>query len=169
MSYNDHDLDYNMLIARPLYFGLGVNVVLPAALIFLCYYIDQHGGVSNKVGDSYQLLFYFFCVLAAAEAGLALWWRQKLMAKPVVRSKETFAFDIADGLVRISRPVFLVIAGISLYGVAFYFLTGHFKESVILVLISFIIFQLVRPRHGQVKKFVETQRKLVDQGQFLAG
>jgi hypothetical protein len=107
--------------------------------------------------------------MAATEGAFAFWWRGKLLERPMVRRKETFQQDIMHGLFRASRPVFILIASISLYGYLYYFLTGRFSEAVFMVLFSFIVFQFVRPRFGAVNKLIERQYKMAHEGKFYTG
>ncbi|MFQ5454378.1 MAG: hypothetical protein ACE5D6_09365, partial [Candidatus Zixiibacteriota bacterium] len=56
---------------------------------------------------------------------------------------------------------------ISLYGFIYFFLTGRFKEAVFFVVFSFLVFQIVRPRYGFIRKLIDSQKKLVERGTFL--
>lgn len=165
-DFNGEQIEIHRIVARPLYFGLLTNVIVPMGLLLACYYYDQKVGVDNKLGDLANPLFYVFIVLAASEGAFALWLKGKLLEKPMIRRKETFQQDIMYGLLRVSRPVFLIIASISFYGYFYYFLTGRFTEAVFMVLFSFIIFQFVRPRLGAVNKVLEQQYKMAQEGKF---
>ncbi|MDZ4722462.1 MAG: hypothetical protein SGI97_00900 [candidate division Zixibacteria bacterium] len=161
--------DINKIIVKPLYFGLVNNILLPMVFLFICYYLNTKGTVENKVGDSANMLFYIFVALALAETGAALWLRASLFKKPMVKSLETLGDDIGDGLLRALRPVFLIIASISVYGLVYFMLTGRFNEAVMLVVFSFVVFQFVRPRFGMADKLIEQQTALAKSGQFLKG
>ncbi len=164
LENNNYDL--NQIVVRPLYFGLMSNILIPMALLLVCYYINVHYSRDNIIGDLANSLFYTFVVMALGQAAFALWWRSQKLRQPMVRRKETFEEDIPAGLLRTCRPVFLIIAAISVYGYLYYFLTGRFTEMVVFVFFSFIVFQLVRPRHGLVRKVIAQQRELVQQGRF---
>lgn len=166
LRIGEEDYDLVPLVAKPLYLGLLVNVVIPMALLLVCYYISNHSYVENRVGDFANSLFYIFVVLSLAEAGFALWMRKKLLDAPMVRSEATLLEDIQKALVQRSRPVFVIIAAISIYGYLYFFLTGRFQETAMMVLFSFIVFQLVRPRVGSVRKLVARQRELFVQGKL---
>jgi hypothetical protein len=167
-KWDDDAYDLNRMIVRPIYFGLVVNILMPMALFLVCYYIQTHGGRQNAVGDSAGALFYLFVVLALLQGGFALWWRRKRLALPMIRCADTFEEDVGGRLLWACRPVFVVIAAITLYGFVYFFLTGRFTEMVIFVFFSFIVFQVVRPRHGLVRKVIKQQSALVDQGKFRA-
>ena len=169
MSIRSEEDDYAVtsMVAKPLYIGLIVNVVIPMVFLLVCYWLDRNNRPDNIAGDFANSLFYTFATLALAQAGLALWWRRGLMLRPMVRSEDVFIEDITVELVRRLRPMFILIASISVYGYLYFFLTGRFREAALMVLFSFLVFQVVRPRVGSVRKLVAHQRELVENGQFL--
>ncbi len=160
----NNSYDLSQLIIRPLYFGLVVNILIPAAGLLICHYIDSNYGRDNVIGDMANPLFYIFVALALLQAVFSLWWRAKRLRRPMVRTKETFEQEMVTSLLRACRPVFIVIAAISAYGYLYFFLTGRFTETVVFIFFSFIVFQLVRPRHGFARKLVARQEKLIEQG-----
>lgn len=168
-SILDDEHDLTRIIVRPLYFGMLVNIIAPMILLAICYHLSNTQAVNNKVGDMSSTLFYIFAAGALLEAGAALWLRQRMFTIPMIRRMETFEEDFSNELLRRSRIVFVVIASISLWGFLFFFLTGEFLEAVLFVVISFITFQLVRPRYGSTRKLVAAQEKLARSGHFLQG
>ena len=171
MGFTSQDFEYDLprILAKPLYFGLFVNVIVPMALLFVCFYLDKNYSMDNHAGAAANSLYYVLAVMSVAQAGLALWWRRRLFQQPMITRPETFEQDLATGFLRCSRPVFIVVALISLYGYIYFFVTGRFSESVILVLFSFLVFQVVRPRAGFVRKLVIRQRELIEQQRHLSG
>ena len=169
MERKDYSIKYNLasIIVRPLYFGLGVNIVIPGVLLFVCYYLNNNYSFYNRLGELGNVLFYVFGALTVAQAGLSLWWRNKLYNRPMIRRKETFEEDLKDQILKRSKPVFILIATICIYGYLYFLLTGRFTESVFFVIFSFLVFQVVRPRYGMIRRLIAFQEKLVEQGQFL--
>lgn len=165
-NFSGEPIELHRILARPLYFGLICNVILPMGLLMACFYHDKYYDIENKLGDFADSLFYVFLVFAATEGAFAYWWRGKLLEKPMVHRKETFQQDVLIGLLRASRPVFILIASISLYGYLYYFLSGRFTEAVFMVLFSFIVFQFVRPRLGAVNKLIENQFQMAEAGKY---
>ncbi|MCK4858269.1 MAG: hypothetical protein KAT58_09895 [candidate division Zixibacteria bacterium] len=160
----NNSYDLSQLIIRPLYFGLVVNILIPAAGLLICHYVDSNYGRGNVIGDLANPLFFIFVALALLQAVFSLWWRTKRLRRPMVRTIETFEQEMVTGLLRACRPVFIVIAALSAYGYLYFFLTGRFTETVVFIFFSFIVFQLVRPRHGFARKLVARQKKLIEQG-----
>lgn len=164
-DYNDYDL--TTMVAKPLYFGMLVNIVLPGALLFACYYIEQKLYPENRIPNATELVFYIFAAIAVTQAGLALWLRNKWFNEPMVRKMATFEKDVQRELMARSKPIFLLIASISLWGFILFYLIGEFPATMAFVLVSFVVFQVVRPRYGTVRKILAHQKKLAEQGQFM--
>ncbi len=154
--------DLSQIIIRPLYFGLVVNILIPAAGLLICHYIDSNYEQRNIIGDLANPLFFIFAVLALLQAVFALWWRAKRLRRRMVKTEEEFEQEMAAALLRACRPVFIVIAVISAYGYLYFFLTGRFTETIVFVFFSFIVFQLVRPRHGFARKLIIRQKAFLE-------
>jgi len=163
-DYSQYDL--TRIQARPLYFGLMVNVVVPVALLFGCYYVANNHVLMNQLGGMANAAFYAVVVIAAAKSITAVWWLRRSFAQPMVRQGESFEESLIEGLKQRTRPVFLLIASISLWGHAYILLTGRFNEGAFVVLLSFLVFQLVRPVWVRVKKLIDRQRELVEADQY---
>ena len=141
--------------------------VIPMGGLALCYYLNNNHAVSNSIGSFANTLFYIFALLAVGEGGFLLWYRPQLFAKPMIRRRETFEEDFAEQFDKRSRMLFAMIASISIYGYIYYALTGRFVEAVLFVILSFITFQLVRPRHSIARKWITKQKELAAGGEFL--
>jgi len=167
MSLRDYeDYDVTNMVAKPLYFGMLINVMIPGGLLFVCFYVNQHYPFENRISELANVLFYVLAAISIAQAGLALWWRHKKFGAPMVRKKETMKQDLMRGIMACSRPAFLLISSISLWGFVYFWLTGRFQETALLVVFSFLVFQVVRPRHGAIRKLIDHQSKLVEEGFF---
>ena len=171
MRLRDFELKYNVtsMITRPLYFGLMVNIMIPVGLLFICFLIDRRGFVPNKIPETANLVFWLFVVISLGQAALALWWRYKRFQAPMVRKEETFEADVASQVFKLSKPIFLLIASISIWTYVYFYLTGRFETSAVFVVGSFVVFQLVRPRYGSLYKLISRQEELVAQGKFRKG
>ncbi|MCP4603451.1 MAG: hypothetical protein GY847_23520 [Proteobacteria bacterium] len=167
MSLRDYEnYDVTGMVAKPLYFGMLINVMVPGGLLFVCFYVNQHYPFENRISELANGLFYALAAISIAQAGFALWWRHKKFGEPMVRKQETMEKDMIRGTMACSRPAFLLIASISLWGFVYFWLTGRFEETSMLVIFSFLVFQVVRPRHGAIRKLIDHQTKLVEQGFF---
>ncbi len=163
--YDTYDL--SKIIIKPLYFGLGINIAIPVGLLLVCYFFNNAGAMHNKVGDFANTLFYLFWGAALIQAGYAVWQLRKSLREPMIRHQHTFEEDFVEELVNRSRPHFVLIAAISVWGYVYFLLTGRFNETVSFVVFSFIVFQVIRPRYGSVEKLLVHQQELVDEGKFL--
>ncbi len=171
MSLTDdlNSYDLSAIVVRPLYFGMGVNIIAPAAVLLICYYLNENHYMENRLGDLANTVFYVFAGLAMVQAGIALWLRQKAFERPMIKSEATLQQDIADELAAATRPIFVLIAAISLWGFVYFFLTGRFQEALVFVVGSFLVFQVVRPRVGSARKLVQAQKELFDRGSGPGG
>ncbi len=158
-----HRLDRHYIMIKPLYFGLIVNILIPMALILVCYFIEVRGGGRvNRVGDFANTLFYLLVGVGILQSLFAFWWRQKMYGELMVKSAASFQEDLAHALLVRSRPIFTIIAIVSLYGIGYYFLTGRFLETVVIVFFSFAAFQIVRPRFGFLDRLIAKQAEMLD-------
>ena len=165
-DFSGETIELYRIIAKPLYLGMMLNVIIPMGLLLVCYYFEQRYHPANKLGNFANTLFFIFLYFGAAQGAFAFWWRQQLMLMPMVQKKETFQQDLILGLTRISRPVFMLVSAISLYGVVYFVLTGRFEETMFIVVLSFIVFQIVRPRYGLVSKLIDSQYAMAEKGEF---
>ncbi|MCP4650478.1 MAG: hypothetical protein GY853_10420, partial [PVC group bacterium] len=143
--------------------------LIPVAIVAIAYYIEESGGlVSTMAPENLELIFYIFVGLAVIDGALAIFLKQKLFFAPLIKSKETFVQDFMQGFFAKSIVCYALIAAIAIYGLVFYFLGGTFNQLLFLVIISFIAFQIIRPRHKFAEKVLSAQEQLVEQGQFLS-
>ncbi|UCG62293.1 MAG: hypothetical protein JSV52_03145 [Candidatus Zixiibacteriota bacterium] len=162
----DDEFDLNRIIIKPLYFGMAVNVLIPMGLLVVCYYFDRQQTLSNRIPEMAETLFWVLGGVSVAQAGVALWLRNKVMHQPMIRRKETFEDYLIDFMSSKSKSIFLIIAGIVLYGILYFYLTAQFEPLLFFVIFSFFAFQVVRPRFGFLRKVIARQKELVEQGSF---
>ena len=157
---------YNLhkMIIKPLYLGVLLNIVIPGVLLFVCFYLKNNNLYTNPIVDfeTMNILFIIFAVLSIIHSGLALWMRQKFFTTPMVTNNEKFEEDLTLSLLEKIRPVYFLISVIALYGICYYFLTTKFEEAAFLVVFSFLVFQVVRPRIRFVQKLIDAQLKLIE-------
>lgn len=165
---DDIDVDLHRILAKSLYFALAVNVLLPAVGLYLCHYLAKNYYPPNRIGDLANPLFYVLATVTVAQGALAWWWGRQLQSRPMIVSMETIQEDLRSGLLRASRPVSLLVAAMALYGYIYFALTGRFYETLIIVVFSFVAYQVVRPRLGSLEKLVKLQKQMAEQGNLRA-
>ena len=168
-DFNGDTIELFRIMNKSLYFGMMSNIIIPMGLLLACYFYEQRYHPANNIGDFANTLFYIFLIFGAGQGAFAFWWRQQLLLKPMIRRRETFQTDLALGLTKICRPVFMLVAAITLYGLIYFFLTGRFEETMFMVILSFVVFQVVRPRYGLVNKLIENQYDMAEKGEFYRG
>jgi hypothetical protein len=165
----DDEFDLYRIIAKPLYFGIAVNLMIPAGLLLVCYFIEKNQSWYNRIGDNANSLFYAIIAVSVVQAAIALWWRSKMMTQPMIRSEATFEDDLVHSLVNRSKPIFYLIALIAVWGFVYFYFTARFEETLMIALFSFVVFQVVRPRFGFVRKLIKAQKELVKKGAVIPG
>ncbi len=168
MSWRESDYNLTGIIAKPLYFGTFVNVIVPGLLLLGCYYIEKNSGWAPLIDlSALNTIRTVIAIAALVHLGLVVFWRTRIYQSPMIKKKETFELDFAAEYFRRTKPLFLAIASISLWAVLYFVLTGEFDNFFLAMYVfCFLVFQFVRPRYGLVQKLIERQEKLVSQGQF---
>lgn len=156
---------YNLsgVVSKSLYLGFMINFLLPGIFLFVCYYLDVNYKYTNPpfTGEMVDTIFIATAVVTLILAAIALFLKQKLYTTRLVENAGVMGTELAENLAVKMRPIFILIMLISLLGVFHYYLTAQFKQTFFFILISFVIFQFVRPRYGFVKKLIDSQLKLL--------
>jgi hypothetical protein len=164
---NDYNIDFNRLLIKPLYLGLVMNIFIPAVILLAAYYIDNSGGFAPMLdAGMLKIAFWVLIVIAIADGGIAIMLKQKLFMAPMIKSKDSFESDLAAKIFRASLICYVITTVIAFYGIICYILGSDFNHLLLFVFISFIAFQLIRPRIKFIEKVVATQKKYVEQGIF---
>lgn len=158
--------DINSIIIKPLYLGLTLNILIPAGLIYFCYYLNSEGNRFNQVGEFAYTLFIVIAVVSVIQAAAAFYLRNQLLKTPLIKNEETFSSDMTEALMKRSVRMFILVMLISVYAFAYYMFSAKFDEALMLVVFSFVVFQVLRPRHGFARKLVEKQEEFVKNGKF---
>ncbi|PKK81996.1 MAG: hypothetical protein CVT49_15945 [candidate division Zixibacteria bacterium HGW-Zixibacteria-1] len=164
---DESKIDINKLLIKPVYIGLFMNILVPAILLGIVYYIDKNGGQGRGLtSDTYNIMFWALCVVAISEGAMAFILRQKFFFSPMAVSKETLEDDLVRGFMNASIICYAFTSAIAIYGLILFFMGGTFETMVLFVLISMIAYQFIRPRYGFAKKVIEAQEKFVQEGHF---
>jgi len=164
---NSHDVDINRALVKPIYLGLAMNIFFPSVVALAIYFLESEGGVRVPEPGNSDLLLWILAAVAVIDGALAIFFRQKRFYAPMIKSEQTFADDFYAGVMTASILVFSLCAAIAVYGVVVYFITGTFDYLLFFVILSFVAFQIVRPRPGFLKKVLEAQERHVQAGRFL--
>lgn len=165
---NKYNVDLNAVLVKPIYIGLAMNVFFPVAVLVAAYFADRPDLQSAPLqNENLSTLFWILAIVSVVDGAVAIFLKQKLFFMPLITSKENFAEDLAAGTFRSSIVCFAVTTAISVYGMVFYIVGGTFHQLIFFVFISFIAFQLIRPRHDFLKKVIAAQERLVDEGRFF--
>lgn len=166
MVMNKYNVDLNRALLKPLYLGLAINVFFPSIMVLIVYYIDSGAGTRAPISGTTDLLLWFLAVFAVLDGAAAIYLRHRLMYAPMISSKESFAEDFYRRVATNSIIAYALCAAIAIYGLAVYFIFGKFDYLLLFVILSFIAFQIVRPRAGFMNKVLAAQEEHVEQGRF---
>lgn len=164
---NQHDVDINRALVKPIFIGLAMNILFPSVIALVIFFLESRGGLSLPEPGTSDMVLWMLAAVAVADGAIAIYFRQKRFYAPMIRSEKTFAEDFYTGVTTASILVFALCTAIAVYGVVAYFLTGTFDYLLLFILLSFIAFQIVRPRAGFLQKVLEAQERHVRAGRFL--
>jgi hypothetical protein len=163
----EFNIDLNRILVKPLYIGLLINIFFPAGILLIAYYIDRGGGMSSSMEpDTLNSLLWMLLVIAVADGSVAIMLKYKLFYQPMIKSKQSIEQDISDRVYKLSIICFAITTAIVIYGVVYFVLGGSFKNLMLFAFISFIAFQLIRPRHKFLEKVIAAQERYVAEGRF---
>jgi hypothetical protein len=165
---NSYNVDLSRVLAKPLYLGLLINIFFPAIILGIAYYLGKGEPLEPKMPtEQLNIIFWALMAVAISDGAIAYFLKRKRFFVPMIRYKATFESDFSQGVFRASILGFAITAAIPIYGVVFYFLGGSFEHLFLFIIISFIVFQLIRPRFGFLEKVLAAQEKFVAEGRFL--
>ncbi len=164
---NEKQIDLHRLLIKPLYMGLMINIFIPVIILAIAYYIDISGGRSSTVPpETLNILFWTLAAVAAVDGIAAIFIKQKLFFAPMIQSQETFEDDLTTRVTSASIVCYALTTAIVVYGFVLYMIGGVFNHLLLFTFVSFIAFQLIRPRYSFMEKVVATQEKYVGEGRF---
>nr|MBN2277760.1 hypothetical protein [candidate division Zixibacteria bacterium] len=164
---NNQNLDLNAILIKPIYISLAMNVFVPVIFLLVAYYVD-HPDLSHRGLEIAQLpiLLWVLVAVSLGDIGMAVFLKRKLFFSPMIYSRETFVEDLARRTLTITIICTALTTAISVYGLVYYFIGGTFDHLLLFVFVSFIAYQLIRPRHGYMKKVVEAQERLMEEEKY---
>ena len=164
---NKYNVDLNAVLIKPLYIGLLMNIFIPVVIIAIAYFIEDAGGLnSNMANENLELIFWVLVGVAVVDGAVAIFLKQKFCQAPMIKSKETFGDDLKQGMFMASIICFSLTTAISVYGLVVYLLGGTFNQLLFFAFLSFIAFQLIRPRLRFAEKVLALQERHLEDGRL---
>ena len=159
-DYPEYEIDLYAVLVKPLYLGMLINLFIPLAIVGIAYYIEQQGSFGTPLqAESFDILFWVLLAVALLDGVMAIFLKQKMFFAPMIKSRSSFEEDFKAGVFRASLICYGLTSAISIYGLVVYLAAGTFQQLLLFVFISFIAFQLIRPRIGFLKKVLAAQRE----------
>ena len=163
-----HNIDLSHVLVKPLYMGLLINIFIPVLILGIAYYMESEHAIEARLStNDLNLFFWALAAVAIADGAVAILLKQKRFFAPMIKSKETFEEDFEAGVFRGSIICYALTSMISVYGLVFYVLGRTLAHLFFFVFVSFIAFQLIRPRLGFLEKVLKAQEKHVKEGRLV--
>ncbi len=167
---NKHDVDINAILIKPLYMGMLINIFFPMTLLIVAYFMSQSSGQDvMKITSKWDVIAWVFLAVAVVDGIVAILLRQKLFMVPLIRSEASFEDDLKAGAFRVSMTCYAMTTAISIYGFVLFLIGGDFRTMFLFILMSFIAFQLVKPRRGFIEKVIQAQERHLAEGRTFTG
>lgn len=149
---------------------MAINVFFPMTLLVIAYFMSQSSGRDiMEMTSQWNTIAWVLLAVAVVDGALAIFLRQKLFMAPLIRSEATFEEDLKAGATRASITCYAMTSAISIYGFVLFILSGDSRTMFLFILMSFIAFQIVKPRRGFIEKVIETQERHLAEGRLLTG
>ena len=167
---NKYNVDINAVLIRPLYMGMLINIFFPITLLIIAYFMSQSSGQDvMQMTSKWDVLAWVLLALALFDGIAAILIRQKQFMAPLIRSAATFEEDLKAAAFRISITCYAMTTAISIYGFVLFLISGDFRTMFMFILISFIAFQIVKPRRGFIEKVINVQERHLSEGRRFGG
>ena len=165
---NGHGLDLNSLSRRATFQGV---IIVGLVIIFnmgLAVYMAATPGARRPFPvERFEWLFIIATGLAIISAALAFYVKYRLFFRPMISSKESFAFDYTRRTLKNNSVVCLFVEIIPILGLILFMKGGTLELSVIYNLVTAVLFVFARPTAGFLKNSLEAQERFVYEGRFL--
>lgn len=167
---NKFNVDINAVIIKPLYMGMLINIFFPMTLLIIAYLLSQSSGQDvMEMSSKWDVLAWVLLAVAVADGVIAIIMKHKQFMVPLIRSETTFEEDLKAAAFRISITCYAMTTAIAVYGFVLFLISGDFRTMFLFILMSFIAFQIVKPRRGFIEKVIEVQERHLSEGRRLGG
>lgn len=135
--------------------GMVMNLGIPA-LLFVLAVVFLSPGVSKAALEpsSFNLIFIILIAVSAADIGVGLFLKRRLLSPQNIFKKASAATEITAEVRFIQAAIVIYAINLSptVYGFVLIFLGGKIENFLLFVAFTLIGFQLARPRSGDVEK-----------------
>ena len=132
--------------------GILMDIFLPAVIFFLAIYLrDRFFSIKSPM--DLNMIFYVLLVLSAAEA-ITIFILKTKSWRPYIRRKfqENPQLTIEKGLFGFGTIIYVLCFSPTIYGLVYYILGGTWEHFALFVAITFLFFQLFKPKMEELEK-----------------
>lgn len=132
--------------------GILMDIFLPAVIFFLAIYLrDRFFSIKSPM--DLNMIFYVLLVLSAAEA-ITIFILKTKSWRPYIRRKfqENPQLTIEKGLFGFGTIIYVLCFSPTIYGLIYYLLGGTWEHFALFVAITFLFFQLFKPKMEELEK-----------------
>ncbi len=137
---------------RILQLGILIDIFLPAVIFFLAIYLRDRF-ISIKSLMDLNMIFYFLLALSAVET-LTIFILKTRIWKPYIKRKfqKNPRLSIEKGLFGFGTIIYVLCFSPTIYGLIYYLLGGTWEHFALFVAITFLFFQLFKPKMEELEK-----------------
>lgn len=152
--------------AKILKLGLAIDIFLPLVIFFLAVYLRDRLIQVQTIKDL-DLFFYVLLVVCLTEVGAIFIIKRKFSARfmqknlgqgfspaqevPNVNTRQPFDRN----LLSFATVIFVLCFSPTIYGLVYYLLGGTWEHFALFVAITFLLFQLFKPKMEELEKLTK--------------
>lgn len=147
-------------LMKSTYLGLILNTLLPAAILIFAYIrsgqtMTGGAGFDLQLTESISPVFYALLIVALSEILAIYLIRTKLPSRIYGSNTGSEPERFVATVYKTSLFMFLCTASISLYGLVMMVLGGSFEVTVLFVALTYLSYQIFRPRKAYLEKLYD--------------
>lgn len=150
MERTTKNIDLDQIHTKLLYLGLFLDVLVPAVLLSLGFFLKSKGIVVRSFTGLDVLLWFLLAVSGGEVLAIYLIKKRVLFAPNMPRAKEEGVF-LEQRFLRSALILFSLSLTPAIYGFVYYLLGGMVERFVLFIAITLFCFLLFKPKLEEMK------------------
>jgi hypothetical protein len=146
-------IDVDRINLKITYWGMALNLFIPAVLIGLGLFLKSKGMQANPI-SSLGLLLVILLTVSIGEIGTIFIIRRNLFRSIVSGTALCKETDLEQILIRCSIIIFSMSLAPCIYGFVYLLLGGTMDWFLVFIAITLLCFMLFKPRPEQIRKLI---------------
>ena len=139
---------------RILHWGIFIDIFLPVVIFFLAIYLRDNF-LSVQSLKNIELLFYVLIIISLGEILVIFIFRKRFWETFTQKKLQANSpLTMEQNLFRFGMIIYALCLSFTLYGLIYYLLGGTWERFALFVAITFLSFQLFKPRGGEIEKLI---------------